>query len=152
MPLLLLRVLSLASLLAARGLACPPGGCPIEQPDARCSQHSQSCGACVTADGCGYCPGDGTCREGTSAGPDVGLCAAWSFRFCAGEPCHANIDCDACVMNPLCGWCETTQSCSLGTAHAPQQPATGAAQWGLKVWEEARPECPGAYSYGRCPA
>jgi hypothetical protein len=90
-------------------------------PAAECEYTG--CGECTEHAGCGYC-GDGTCRAGDAAGPDVGSCAGWTWfpEDCGvgPDPCAIGASCGECASELGCGWCESTGTCESGDDTGPE--------------------------------
>jgi hypothetical protein len=100
--------------------------------------NTDTCSACVSDPGCGFCPNSGLCLEGVPSGPVprfenmdkmpvfgseedlqkvfmyAANCSSWQFAQCSPEPCRSHESCGDCLADPYCGWCGMTGRCEEG--------------------------------------
>ena len=63
--------------------SAPPPDAGADASDATmgdpCNSEANACGTCTLLPVCGWCADDGSCRTGTSTGPNDGPCSGWSW-------------------------------------------------------------------------
>lgn len=57
-----------------------------------------SCGDCMNAEGCGWCPDLGYCMDGTPSGPTYGMCSVWRYDK---DPTQSRVVATSGYSNPV---------------------------------------------------
>ncbi len=128
----------------------PSGGAvPDAGSNDPCARFA-SCGGCTPNNGCGWCPGDNTCRNGSSNAPFNGAatCGGWVWdpNDCSGGGTSSSggggacqyASCGACTPVDGCGWCGGSNQCVPGNNTGPVSGTCGSG------WSWLPNECAGS--------